>query len=69
MTKAINILKLAAPIHDGDWHDAPLKWQVAGPGDERQNFATKKNAMLYAKIRRGAKDFVEASRIYANTDI
>ena len=36
----------------GDWHDKPLKWEVKGPAAEVQNFSTKANAIMYAKIRR-----------------
>jgi hypothetical protein len=28
----------------GDWHDAPLRYSVNGPGNECQKFSTKKNA-------------------------
>ncbi|AKF13639.1 hypothetical protein PHIN3_376 [Sinorhizobium phage phiN3] len=63
MTKIV-VSKLAREIHDGDWHDAPLRWQVAGPGAEIQNFSTKKDALLYAKLRRKAKSFQEASDMY-----
>lgn len=58
------VLPLARPIHSGDWHDAPSKWQAVGPGTEVQQFSTKKDAMLYAKIRRHAKTFKEACDKY-----
>jgi hypothetical protein len=60
----ITIAKLATEIHDGDWHDAPLRWQVAGPGTEIQNFSTKKDAMLYARIRRKSDSWQAASTQY-----
>ena len=44
---------LAHALFAGDWHDKPLKWEAAGPGErERQCFATKKDATVYAKLRR-----------------
>lgn len=60
----IEIEKLARPVQSGDWHDKPLKWGVAGPGVERQLFVTKKNAELYARIRRKAADAREAENEY-----
>lgn len=62
--KKITVQKMETPKHEGDWHDAPLRWEVIGPGSELQRFSTKLNADTYAKIRRKAKDFAEASRQY-----
>lgn len=48
----IKVLRLVCPEHSGDWHDKPLKWKVAGPGDEVQKFLTRKDADQYARLRR-----------------
>lgn len=58
------ISKLPRPEHCGDWHDKPLRWQVAGPDRELQKFSTKKDAMLYRRIRKHARDFNEASTAF-----
>lgn len=53
----ISISKLPSPVHCGDWHDAPLKWEVVVAGQPllRQQFRTQKNARLYAQcVRRFA---------------
>lgn len=63
----IVINKLAKPVHEGDWHDPLLKWEVCGPGIERQIFNTKANATLYKRIRAKASSFAEASRLYINS--
>lgn len=63
----ITIEKLAHAEHHGDWHDKPTRWQAVGPGDELQKFATKRNAQLWAKIRRRASSFLEASCQYAES--
>lgn len=60
----LTISKLARPVQCGDWHDKPLRWQVAGPGTELQKFQTKAGATLYAKIRRRAASFLEAHAAY-----
>ena len=52
------ISKLANPEHQGDWHDKPLRWVVTGP--EVQKFSTKKEALLWVKIRRNSLDFRSA---------
>ena len=56
--------RLPQPIPSGDWHDKPLKWTVIGPGDEVQNFRTKKDAAAYRRIRKTAPSFREAARIF-----
>lgn len=63
----ISIRKLDIPVHDGDWHDPVLKWEVLGPGDERQIFYTKKGATEYKRIRAKVASFSEASKIYLNS--
>lgn len=52
MNDKITIEKLPNPEHSGDWHDAPLRWIVKGPGTETQKFATKAHATLYRRCRR-----------------
>jgi hypothetical protein len=58
--QVIRIEKLETPEHDGDWHDKPLRWIVNGPRKEGQKFSTKKDATLYAAIRRDSGDQQEA---------
>jgi hypothetical protein len=53
----ITVSKLERAEHSGDWHDKPLRWQVAGPGNELQKFPTKRWATFYAKIRRHSQKF------------
>lgn len=48
---------LPSPEHAGDWHDAPLKWIVRGPGAEIQKFSRKVDARQYASIRRKSPSF------------
>ena len=62
--QAITIRLLKRPMHSGDWHDKPLKWTVNGPNNEVQNFVTKKDATLYKKLRRNAKDQLEAINLF-----
>jgi hypothetical protein len=62
--QVITIEKLERPEHGGDWHDKPIRWIVKGPSDEAQKFSTKKDATLYAKIRRASNSFREASHKY-----
>ena len=56
--------KLPHILHDGDWHDKPLKWTTKGPNKEFQNFSTKKNALEYAKYRRRSESDLEAIQKY-----
>ena len=67
----IVITKLDRPEHYGDWHDKPLKWLVKVSFDigdtETQKFTTKKEAKLYASIRRKSSTAWLASREYAGT--
>lgn len=51
----LTIQKLASPVRSGDWHDKPMRWEVLGA--ERQMFATKKNATLWAKLRKASGSF------------
>ena len=68
MTKImISITKLERPEHHGDWHDKPVKWAAVGPGPELQKFSTKKEAQLWASIRRKSANFKEASMVYMAT--
>jgi len=62
---SIEIAKLSAPIRTAS--DMTATWAVYGPGAEFQLFLTKKNAMLYAKIRRASGTMIEASRAYARS--
>lgn len=63
----VTVTKMPRAELQGDWHDRPLKWQAAGPGTEIQKFPTKREANLYAKIRRKAGSFREASNTYSAT--
>lgn len=45
------ITKLPHPEPCGDWHDKPMRWAVR-TGTELQKFSTKKDAMLYKRLRR-----------------
>lgn len=60
----IQVQQLATEIHDGDWHDKPLRWTVQGPASEVQNFSTKKDAMKYASCRRKSADFNAATTAF-----
>jgi len=60
----IQISKMERSEHQGDWHDKPLRWQAVGPDSELQKFSTKKEASLWAKIRRRATSQFEAFRTY-----
>ena len=64
------IEKLANPESWGDWHDRPMRWVVRtefaiGPS-ELQKFQTKKDALLYARIRRASATEWLALREYAS---
>lgn len=59
----ITISRLDRPERYGDWHDKPLKWQVLGPATEVQKFSTRKEAELYARLRRKT-DQPNAIRLY-----
>jgi hypothetical protein len=65
--QAFRIEKLETPEHDGDWHDKPLRWIVLGPANEAQKFTTKKEAALYARVRRSSASQLEAISRYAVT--
>lgn len=67
MKTICNIEKLKRPEHSGDWHDKPLKWKVIGPGKELQKFSTKKEALLYRKIRQNCSSFLEACQQFINS--
>jgi len=43
------VSKLLSPVHAGDWHDRPMRWNVAWNG-KNQMFSTKKDAQRYARI-------------------
>ncbi len=62
--EGIIVEKLSSEIHDGDWHDKPMRWTVKGPGQEVQNFSTKASANQYRTIRRTSSSFAEASTRY-----
>jgi hypothetical protein len=64
-TSYFTIEKLARPIREGDWHDAPLRWEVRGP--EVQRFTTKRGAQLWIRLRRQHADFNDAVRAFVNT--
>jgi hypothetical protein len=65
--QALRIEKLETPEHAGDWHDPLLRWIVLGPGNEAQKFSSKKEAALYARIRRSSASFSEATNRYVAT--
>ena len=50
-TLAPTVTKLDRATHCGDWHDAPLRWEVR-VGTERQLFSTKREAIRFAGIWR-----------------
>jgi hypothetical protein len=60
----VTVSKLATPYKAGDWHDPALKWTVRGPGTDRQDFCTKKDALKYATIRRHSASQAEAGNKY-----
>lgn len=60
----IEVVALPFPLRDGDWHDRPLRWKVQGPGNEVQNFVTKKDALRYRSIRKRSFSFTEAVKAY-----
>jgi hypothetical protein len=62
--KGIRVAKLNHAIQAGDWHDAPMRWTVTGPGSEVQHNQTRKGAELYAKIRRNSADQSTAINAY-----
>lgn len=64
MIKITQLFRIEA---SGDWHDAPLKWQVAGPNQEVQKFGRKADAKLYAKIRRKASTQAEAINAFVRS--
>jgi hypothetical protein len=64
---SVKVQALPSPEHHGDWHDKPLKWIVLGPSKEAQKFATRKEAELYARIRRKSPNFNHASRAFAQS--
>ena len=67
----IVISKLPCAVHYGDWHDRPLKWLVTVSWDigppETQKFSTKRDALLYARIRRSCATEWQAIREFSNT--
>ena len=65
--QVIQIERLQPEEHDGDWHDKLLRWIVLGPANEAQKFPTKKEAALYARIRRSSACQLEAISRYAVT--
>jgi hypothetical protein len=60
----IEISKMERSEHQGDWHDKPLRWLVAGPESETQKFSTKKDAEKYLRLRRRSSDQGAAIRNY-----
>lgn len=62
----ITVARLEREIHEGDWHDAPSRWNVTGPGTEVQRFSRKVDALAYARVRRASPDFYAAVRAYAS---
>ena len=63
----ITITKLPSPVLSGDWHDRPLKWVTTGPGTEVQQFATRKEAEGYGRLRRKVGTQLEAIHNFATT--
>jgi hypothetical protein len=62
----IVVKKLEKEIYAG-YKMRNFKWQVAGPGDEVQNFFSKKNAENYKKIRARSRSFEQAQLEYARS--
>lgn len=70
MQNSPTIHRLACPVHCGDWHDKPLKWQVNWPGHQLspngQRFSTKKDAITFARLwKKAGGDEMEAGREFA----
>lgn len=68
MIKGITVEKMESEVQSGDWHDKPLKWEVKGPGNERQMFSTKADASKYASIRRKSSSFNEACSTFGKAN-
>lgn len=62
----ITVSKLDCFERSGDWHDKPIRWRVDGPGAEVQKFSTRKDAELYARLRRKLMQS-EAISAFANS--
>lgn len=61
----IKVIKLDRPIQCGDWHDKPLRWEVASENQANiQRFSNRKHAELFARFWRNA-DFIGAMNQYA----
>lgn len=56
--------KLEHAVRCGDWHDKPLRWRVV-TGTEIQKFATKEDALLYARAYRKAGDERGAGKLWS----
>lgn len=68
LARLVRTSRMDKPQASGDWHDKPLRWIVNGPDSEVQQFSTKKDALLYARIRRGAASQQEAMNHYVFFD-
>ena len=64
--KPIEVRLMEYPVHDGDWHDKPSRYEVLGPGNERQVFSTKKGALKWRSIRRKCLTLTEAHRMWSD---
>ncbi len=60
LARLVRVSRMDKPQASGDWHDKPVRWQVSGPGSEVQKFSSRKDARLYASIRRRAASQKEA---------
>ena len=65
-TPTVTVSRLPRPEHQGDWHDRPARWSVEGPRAELQKFPTRKEAELYARIRRRSTDQWSAINAYVD---
>jgi hypothetical protein len=62
----IKISKLDRPVHAGDWHDKPLRWEVTSdaPWVHRQLMTTRKQARQWASCLRMAGTWVGATNLF-----
>jgi hypothetical protein len=59
--------RLPSPVHCGDWHDKPAKWQTRW-GSKNQIFSTRKDAERYARVWRRVGYTNEIGAIHAFQD-
>lgn len=61
-----SITKLDSPVHSGDWHDKPLRWEIKNELGERQLFSTKREAEQWRAIRNRSASFSDAMTSFLN---